>query len=362
MDEKVKRKKILVFDFNIVWEILSGYSMLNQVLSDEYNDYYFIFNRHCQLSKLLEEKGYEVRVVNYGCSSNLIMSIFQYFNLLLHAILFIFKLDPDVIHANNAMAGRVSVPIAKLCGRKIVVHIRNTGLPPRTYHLIRYVDRVLAVSHCVKDSLNIQLKSKTDVVYDCHESNLFNLKKSSDQLIIAMSSRLSSQKGIDNFVNLATRFEDNPNSSLISFVHCGGIPAEDNELGFSPSSVPIVWRGYIDNVDQFWQEANIAIIPSVGPEAFGRVVIEAMSNGAIPIASRCGGPEEIIEDGVNGFLFDINDTNRLYDIVFKLITDPDLSEKISQNAISTAKSKFSNKFYVEIINSSYVKAIHGEVN
>ncbi|TDR13076.1 glycosyltransferase family 4 protein [Marinomonas communis] len=350
-----EKKKILVFDFNIVWEILSGYSMLNQVLYDDDNEYCFIFNRHCQLSKILDDKGYEVRVIEYGCASNALKSLLQYLCFLIRATFLVYRISPDVIHANNAMAARLSVPIAKLCGKKILVHIRNPSFPPRTYHFIKYADRFLAVSNFVKNSFNSKIKSKTDVVYDCHESKLVNLEKNSNQITVAMSSRLSIQKGISNFVDLATRIQDCLGDTEILFKHCGGVPAKQNDLGFDPSSAPITWLGYIDNVDEFWKEADIAIIPSVGPEAFGRVVIEAMANGAIPIASKCGGPEEIIDDGVSGFLFDINDTDKLYDLVFKILIDPELRKEISKNAIDMAKAKYSNRYYIENVNQSYIK-------
>ena len=46
-------------------------------------------------------------------------------------------------------------------------------------------------------------------------------------------------------------------------------------------------------------------------EAFGRVTIEYMLNGMIPIVSRSGANIEIVCDGVNGYLFELNDSKQL---------------------------------------------------
>ena len=43
-------------------------------------------------------------------------------------------------------------------------------------------------------------------------------------------------------------------------------------------------------------------MPSVTPEPFGRIIVEAQALGKIPIAFDHGGPSETIIDGKTGFL------------------------------------------------------------
>lgn len=55
---------------------------------------------------------------------------------------------------------------------------------------------------------------------------------------------------------------------------------------------------------EYYQVADLAVVPSEFEEPFGMVAIEAMSAGAPVLATRKGGLPEIVRDGVTGFLLD----------------------------------------------------------
>ena len=59
------------------------------------------------------------------------------------------------------------------------------------------------------------------------------------------------------------------------------------------------------NRNVFIDAADIFCLPSRG-ETFGMVVIEAMARKRLVVATRCGGPQDIIEHLHNGLLCDIN--------------------------------------------------------
>ena len=53
---------------------------------------------------------------------------------------------------------------------------------------------------------------------------------------------------------------------------------------------------------QWMQRSIVFVLPSLS-EALGRVVVEAMATGTPVIGSRVGGIPEMVQDGINGFLF-----------------------------------------------------------
>jgi glycosyltransferase involved in cell wall biosynthesis len=60
-------------------------------------------------------------------------------------------------------------------------------------------------------------------------------------------------------------------------------------------------------------------------ESFGRTLIEAMALGVPVVATKSGGPEEIIEDGKSGFLVAVADADALAERMSRLLSDRGLA-------------------------------------
>ena len=82
-------------------------------------------------------------------------------------------------------------------------------------------------------------------------------------------------------------------------------------------------RKFIDHCKDMalaYKVSDIIISPSIEPEAFGRVAIEAQSMEKLIIASNIGGSNETIVDEKTGFLFDAGDENDLSKKIIRSIT------------------------------------------
>jgi len=73
------------------------------------------------------------------------------------------------------------------------------------------------------------------------------------------------------------------------------------------------------------------ILPS-REEAFGIVILEAMACIKPVVATRSGGPEEIIEDGINGLLVDKENFQELAEAITNLLNDIELRDRILKNS------------------------------
>lgn len=83
---------------------------------------------------------------------------------------------------------------------------------------------------------------------------------------------------------------------------------------------------------QAWRRSSIALVPSVWPEPFGLVVIEAMMSGRPVIASKTGGVTDIVVDGETGLLVPPGDPTALRHAIEHLLADSALRRCMGQAA------------------------------
>jgi glycosyltransferase involved in cell wall biosynthesis len=86
---------------------------------------------------------------------------------------------------------------------------------------------------------------------------------------------------------------------------------------------------------------DIVVVPSIQPEPFGCVVMEAMAAGTPVIGSRCGGIAEQIVDGVSGLLFTPGDAEGLAEALHRLLNDPQLRGRTAREARRRVRDNFS---------------------
>ncbi|WP_333654506.1 glycosyltransferase family 4 protein [Dissulfurispira sp.] len=88
------------------------------------------------------------------------------------------------------------------------------------------------------------------------------------------------------------------------------------------------------------RQADIFVQPSIGEEAFGISVVEAMACGVPVCASRNGGMTEIVIDGETGLLLPVGDTEAWRIAVQTLLKQPDRMREMGINARARAVQHF----------------------
>jgi len=104
---------------------------------------------------------------------------------------------------------------------------------------------------------------------------------------------------------------------------------------------------FIDNCKDMalaYKVSDIVISPSIEPEAFGRVAVEAQSMEKLIIASNIGGSNETIIDEKTGFLFEAGNVNALSKKIIRAIT---MDENSIQLIGKEGRKNVIKKFNVE---------------
>jgi glycosyltransferase involved in cell wall biosynthesis len=90
----------------------------------------------------------------------------------------------------------------------------------------------------------------------------------------------------------------------------------------------VSWHPFTAEVDVVWAASDIAVIPSIWPEPFGRVAIEAMAHGLPVVAAAHGGLTEIVEHEVTGLLVEPGNPQHLGEALARLADEPRLRESL----------------------------------
>jgi glycosyltransferase involved in cell wall biosynthesis len=89
--------------------------------------------------------------------------------------------------------------------------------------------------------------------------------------------------------------------------------------------------------------ADVLILPSIA-EAFGLVVLEAMSRGTTVIVSKNCGAADVVQNGVNGFVVPIRDSDTIASKLELLYADNSLLNELKDNALTSANQRCWNKY------------------
>lgn len=160
--------------------------------------------------------------------------------------------------------------------------------------------------------------------------------------------------------DLCVRFVgmDRPAAAQLS---CGGGTASDAICGIVPkqfhdrllftSPVPVT------EIAGLQQNALLAVVPTRGFESFAYTVLESMACGTPVIATRCGGPSEIVTHGVDGWLVPPGRPAALTEAMQYLLSDSAIRRGLGARGRQTVERRFATSVVLPRITDWYSEVI-----
>jgi glycosyltransferase involved in cell wall biosynthesis len=152
--------------------------------------------------------------------------------------------------------------------------------------------------------------------------------------------RISKAKGISEIIE-AVRILKTQNTLLNFFVDFYGPKEEEIEF---PKSLPLAYKGYLDimnNQNESYatlSEYSCMLFPTYWKgEGFPGVIIDAYVAGLPVIATDWNMNKEVVADGETGLIVPIQDANSLALAMLKMMQNPELVNKMSENSSRKAK-------------------------
>lgn len=111
------------------------------------------------------------------------------------------------------------------------------------------------------------------------------------------------------------------------------IDRKDNAITFNNNLVSVFCfdKMTIEGLTDFLTDKDLFISASYY-EPFSISAVECMVAGLIPVLTKETGATELIEDGVNGFLYDYGDSKKLINILNEILKNNELRENVSKKA------------------------------
>lgn len=272
----------------------------------------------------------------------------------------------DILYLHNEPNVLLFLP--KRAGQRVVLHMHNDHLTLRMFRgvyrrALARADAVLFVSEFIRrqasrvfpehaERFKTVLNATDPADFSPGDTapalpELAPLKSAGPRLLYV--GRLAPVKGvhvlIDAFAKLRARF---PDAHLViagsSFFSGAVRTAYESELARLAERLgdAVVFTGYLprSRLKDLYRACDVVVVPSIWPEPFGLVVLEAMAAGTCVVASNVGGLPEIIDHGRTGMLVGAGDPRALADAIAELLADPDRRHSIEREARETVARRF----------------------
>jgi glycosyltransferase involved in cell wall biosynthesis len=174
-----------------------------------------------------------------------------------------------------------------------------------------------------------------------------------DKVLLCNISAIEYIKGIDVWLKAVNLLIYKYNEKDFVFCHIGGLRSDSQinidyreslytlvqELNISDN---VLWLGHLDNIDSLGEilsAFDIYVHPS-RMEGLGVANMEAATQSLPIVGSNIGGIPLIVHDGINGFLFESENSEQLAECLYKLITDENLRVKMGIESFRIVNKDF----------------------
>jgi glycosyltransferase involved in cell wall biosynthesis len=261
-----------------------------------------------------------------------------------------------------------------------VTVIRNTGFLGKIMaRIIAKSDYISCNSADLKEELvksGIKPEKIDYVIYGVDNNKInFSTEKrkvmrdslaiSNDTILLLMIGRFIPKKGFSTAFRALKYIVEKHENVKLAVIGDGKLKDEYMAiLSQDRTSGHVLFIGYVaaNELIDYYSACDIFLMPSEKnpPDGLNTVVPEAMACGRPIVASNVGGNDLVIVDGLNGFLHEEGDYERLAVLVSRLIEDENLRIDMGRKSLELIQTKFNWKaiaeYYIKKYRETYGKA------
>ncbi|MDF2181412.1 glycosyltransferase family 4 protein [Neptuniibacter sp. CAU 1671] len=264
----------------------------------------------------------------------------------------------EVVYINTVLPFAAAL-YGRLFRKRVIYHIHEVSLsPPVLFRCLMWIadrlaDQQIYVSAYQRTAVSPGC-TNTVVVYNAVSRNIWDKAHMPvpvhSGFTVLMPASLREYKGVEVFLSLAKKLNPLPVKWVLLLNEEPSMVQSFRQQHSDLASLQIA--DSVSDPSDFYQRADIVVNLSLVEqwiETFGLTIAEAFAFGKPVIAPPVGGPVEIVDDGVDGYLIDSRDTEALVAAIIGLYESPELLEKMSLAAQRKAEKFSPDRFAAEIM-------------
>ncbi|MFB2773359.1 glycosyltransferase family 4 protein [Pelatocladus sp. BLCC-F211] len=284
----------------------------------------------------------------------------------------------DLIYANTQKALVVGAIASFLSGRPLVYHLHDILSPEHFSQTNRRIavtaanraSLVIANSQASKTAF-IEAGGRTEittVIYNGFDPKNYQIDASiihqtrqqlglEGKFVIGHFSRLAPWKGQHILIEALIQCPEEVTAVLVGDALFGEqeyVQKLHQQIATLGLENRVKFLGFRSDIPQLMSACDLVAHTSTAAEPFGRVIVEAMLCGKPVVAAKAGGAVELVEDGINGFLFTPGKPQELAQIVTTCLQEPEKTAMIASYSQTTASQRFDvkniNQQITEVLN------------
>lgn len=290
--------------------------------------------------------------------------------------------EVQLIHSHLPDQNFYACLVGRATGTRTVVTYHGLATSPETDKLrsaikrwwVRHsADAVVAVSDHLKQALT-DLQFPRDRIFRIHNGvdvERFELPEThslraelgycNGTKLVGMVANLREGKGYEYFIEAAARVaKANPQVRFLAVGEIDETIRTEMQRLIHQTSLGdrFLFTGFRQDVPAILNDLDIFVLSSVS-EGFSLATVEAMAAGKPVIATRSGGPEEIIDHGRDGILIPPADAEALAREICSLLEHPDRARELAEAGHRKATTAFSMQRMIADYERLYERLLDG---
>ena len=180
----------------------------------------------------------------------------------------------------------------------------------------------------------------------------------SDEKILMHISNFRPVKRVRDVVRVAARVMEKVAARLIFVGDGPDRPMAEEHARHLGIGDRVVFLGKQESVAELLCCADLFLLPSES-ESFGLSALEAMASEVPVVGTRCGGLEELIDDGATGRLLPVGAVDAMADAAIEILSTEGLQEEMGLNGRAAAMEDYSTDQVLALYESFYAEVLGG---